>query len=69
MNVQSAKIIGVETDFLWPPHQQREICKWFTAHGVDCDPQLLPSIQGHDSFLVDYDRFRPAVKGYFNRIE
>ena len=69
MNVQSAKIIGVETDFLWPPHQQREICKWFTAHGVDCDPQLLPSIQGHDSFLVDYDRFRPAIKGYFNRIE
>jgi len=69
MNVQTSKIIGVETDFLWPPHQQREICKAFSAHGVDCDPQLLPSIHGHDSFLVDYDRFCPAIKDYFNRID
>ena len=69
MNVQSSKIIGVETDFLWPPHQQREICKAVSAHGVDCDPQLLPSVQGHDSFLVDYDRFCPAIKDYFNRID
>ncbi len=69
LNIQSAKIIGVETDFLWPPHQQREICQGFSAHGVDCDPQLLPSIQGHDSFLVDYDRFCPAIEHYFNRIE
>jgi homoserine O-acetyltransferase len=69
LNLQSAKIIGVETDFLWPPHQQREICQMFSAHGVECDPQLLPSTQGHDSFLVDYDRFCPAIGDYFNRIE
>jgi homoserine O-acetyltransferase len=69
MNIQSAKIIGVETDFLWPPHQQREICQGFSAHGVDCDPQLLASVQGHDSFLVDYDNFCPAIEDYFNRID
>jgi homoserine O-acetyltransferase len=69
MNIESAKIIGVETDFLWPPHQQREICQGFSAQGVDCDPQTLPSIQGHDSFLVDHDRFGPAIAGYFRRIE
>ena len=69
MNIQSSKIIGVETDFLWPPHQQREICQGFSTHGVDCDPQLLPSVQGHDSFLVDYDRFCPSVADYFNQID
>jgi homoserine acetyltransferase len=36
---------------------------------VDCDPQTLPSVQGHDSFLVDYDRFCPSVAGYFRRVE
>jgi homoserine O-acetyltransferase len=68
LKLKSAKIIGVDTDVLWPPHQQREICRGLTAHGVDCDPRLLPSVQGHDAFLVDYDRFRPAVAGYFEQI-
>jgi homoserine O-acetyltransferase len=69
VQLKSAKIIGVDTDILWPPHQQREICRALTAHGVDCDPELLPSTQGHDAFMVDYDRFCPAVAGYFKRIE
>jgi len=69
LQLDSAKIIGVETDILWPPYQQREICKGLTANDVECDPQTLASVQGHDSFLVDYDRFRPAVRGYFKRIE
>lgn len=69
LQVQTAKIIGVESDILWPPHQQREICRGMTANDVDCDPHLLPSIQGHDSFLVDYERFCPAVRHYFERIE
>ncbi|MCW8872597.1 MAG: homoserine O-acetyltransferase [Xanthomonadales bacterium] len=68
LKLKSAKIIGVDTDVLWPPHQQREICRGLTAHGVDCDPQLLPSVQGHDAFLVDYDRFCPAVAEYFEQI-
>jgi homoserine O-acetyltransferase len=69
VQLQSAKIIGVETDILWPHYQQREICRGLTAHGVECDPQLLPSVQGHDAFLVDYERFCPAVAEYFNRID
>jgi len=69
LKLNSAKIIGVETDILWPPHQQREICRGLTAHGVNCDPQMLGSVQGHDSFMVDYDRFCPAVADYFKRIE
>jgi homoserine O-acetyltransferase len=68
LQLRSAKIIGVETDILWPPEQQREICRGLTAHGVECDPRMLPSKQGHDSFLVDYDRFCPAVAEYFDRI-
>ena len=31
----------------------------------DVDFRVPPSIQGHDSFLVDMDRFRPAVASSF----
>lgn len=68
LQLDTAKIIGVETDILWPPCQQREICRGLSANNVDCDPQTLPSVQGHDSFLVDYDRFCPAIRGYFRRV-
>jgi homoserine O-acetyltransferase len=69
LKIQSAKVIGVNTDFLWPTHQQREIVDGFAAAGAASELQLLDSIQGHDSFLVDYDRFTPAVAEYMNAIE
>jgi homoserine O-acetyltransferase len=69
IRLESAKVIGVDTDFLWPPHQQREICQMFSGHGVDCHLEMLPSIQGHDAFLVDYKRFCPAVETYLNSVE
>jgi homoserine O-acetyltransferase len=69
LKLESVKVVGVETDFLWPPHQQKDICRLFTTHGVACNLDMLPSIQGHDSFLVDYDRFCPVVRDYFQHLE
>jgi homoserine O-acetyltransferase len=69
LNLESAMVIGVETDFLWPPHQQKEICRMFSHHGIPCNLKMLPSIQGHDSFLVDYDRFCPVITDYFAGLE
>jgi homoserine O-acetyltransferase len=67
--LESAKVIGVHTDFLWPVHQQKEIADSLSANGVEVEYQVLKSVQGHDSFLVDYKRFLPAMKNYFDTIE
>jgi homoserine O-acetyltransferase len=69
LKIESAKVIGVTTDFLWPSHQQQEIVDCFAAAGVASELQMLECIQGHDSFLVDYERFTPAVADYMNAIE
>lgn len=69
IRLQSARIIGVKTDILWPLHQQAELAEAFGANGVRTEFKPLNSIQGHDSFLVDYDRFRPAVGDYFKNID
>ena len=69
LELESAKVIGVETDFLWPVHQQKEIADSLSGNGIPVDYQLLPSIQGHDSFLVDYKRFLPVMKKYFAGVE
>jgi homoserine O-acetyltransferase len=54
-------VIGVETDFLFPIDQQEEIARLLGAAGRRVSLVRLPSIQGHDSFLVDMDRFCPVI--------
>jgi homoserine O-acetyltransferase len=59
--VTSALVIGVETDLLFPIEQQQELARGLAADGGRVEFARLPSLQGHDSFLVDMDRFRPVI--------
>jgi homoserine O-acetyltransferase len=54
-------VIGVETDFLFPIDQQEEIAGCLRKAGREVRFDVLPSIQGHDSFLIDMDRFCPVI--------
>lgn len=58
-------VVGVETDMLFPIAQQRELASGLDAVGREVHLLELPSIQGHDSFLVDMDRFRPVLASFF----
>ena len=60
-----ALIVGVETDVLFPVHQQREIASMLEKSGMDVTFRALESIQGHDAFLVDKERFAPVVEEFF----
>ena len=59
-------IIGVESDFLFRIEQQRELAAVFRAAGKQVTLVELDSIQGHDSFLVDMDRFRPVIGSFYS---
>lgn len=65
VKLSSAMIIGVETDALFPVHQQLELAGALRRTGARVRFERLPSIQGHDAFLVDMDRFVPLVGEYF----
>jgi homoserine O-acetyltransferase len=60
-------VVGVETDLLFPIAQQRELASGLDALNREVHLVELPSIQGHDSFLVDMDRFRPVLEVFFAR--
>jgi homoserine O-acetyltransferase/O-succinyltransferase len=61
-------VIGVESDFLFPLFQQQEIVDVLRTHGREVEFSVLPSLQGHDSFLVDMERFCPAIGGFLSRL-
>lgn len=65
IGIKRALVIGVETDFLFPPQQQKNLADGLASVGTDVELQMLDSIQGHDSFLIDKDRFGPALAGFF----
>jgi homoserine O-acetyltransferase len=66
IRIDKALAIGVRTDILFPLQQQQEIADGLRAGGCDAVFLPLPSPQGHDAFLVDIERFGPAVRGFLD---
>lgn len=66
-SMERALVIGVESDFLFPVNQQEELAECLEHPGRDVEFVSLPSIQGHDSFLVDMDRFRPVLAAWYDQ--
>ena len=64
IQVEKALAIGVHTDILFPLQQQEQVADGLRAGGADAQFLPLPSPQGHDAFLVDLERFGPAVGGF-----
>lgn len=60
-----ALVIGVETDILFPLHQQQQLAEGLSAVVPDVRFVPLACIRGHDSFLVDMDAFRPVICSFF----
>jgi homoserine O-acetyltransferase len=69
-SVRRALVLGVETDMLFPIEQQQEIADHLRAAGPAVQFHAFPSLQGHDAFLVDHERFEPAIRQFLaNRRE
>jgi homoserine O-acetyltransferase len=64
--LERALVIGVESDWLFPPVQQAEAAAALRSAGVETDLAMLPSFEGHDSFLVDIERFGDALSRFFS---
>ncbi|MFO7592663.1 MAG: homoserine O-acetyltransferase [Pseudomonadota bacterium] len=65
---KKALVVGVETDVLFPLHQQESVAALLTESGLDVTFHALSSLQGHDAFLVDRERFVPVMKEFFSKL-
>src|SRR5690606_1342675 len=64
IRVEKALAIGVHTDILFPIQQQRQISDGLLNGGAESSFVPLESPQGHDAFLVDFERFGPPVRAF-----
>lgn len=65
IEAREALVIGVRSDFLFPVAQQRELAELLSQAGRRVRLVELDSVQGHDAFLVDKERFAPEVGRFF----
>lgn len=61
---EGALVIGVESDFLFPIDEQAAIAEAFRASGAPVRFARLPSLEGHDAFLVDIARFDAEIRAF-----
>jgi homoserine O-acetyltransferase/O-succinyltransferase len=62
--LQQVLVMGVESDLLYPIHEQAAIADAFEQSGVSTRFRRLPSIEGHDAFLVDIPRFDAELRAF-----
>jgi len=66
--LESALIISVASDILFPPHQQQELSELLNKSGIDTTFQEIDCPHGHDAFLIDEKNFCPVVTDYLESI-
>ena len=66
--LESALILGVESDILFPIYQQKELAEYLSADSTKVTYKSLNCIQGHDSFLVDIETFSREISCYLENI-
>lgn len=68
MAIRRALVIGVESDILFPLEQQEQLAESLRITGAAVEFAALPSIQGHDAFLVDFRRFNPVIAKFMSSL-
>lgn len=68
VHAKNILVIGVETDMLYPIEQQEEIADGLQKAGKQVEFVGLPSVQGHDAFLIDERRFCPVIETFFQKL-
>ncbi len=61
LRLKAALVIGVETDILFPIHQQAELARLLAAPERRVEFARLDCLQGHDSFLIESARFSAVI--------
>jgi homoserine O-acetyltransferase/O-succinyltransferase len=62
--LERALVIGVESDLLFAVEEQRAVAEACAAAGIDTRFAPLDSREGHDSFLVDIERFGAEIGAF-----
>jgi len=62
-------VLSFTSDWLFPTYQSKEIVKALKANGVPTTFLEIPSVYGHDAFLLPNDRLADTVTGFLANVQ
>ena len=57
-------VISFSDDWLFPPSEAKKLINALVANSIDVSSITIDSSSGHDSFLIENDYFKDAVRGF-----
>jgi homoserine O-acetyltransferase/O-succinyltransferase len=63
---ESVLVIGVESDMLFQIQEQAAIAQAFEQNAIPTRFVRMPSLEGHDSFLIDIPRFGSELRSFLD---
>lgn len=61
-------VVGIRSDLLFPPQQQRDLTQDLLRAGVDARYLEMDSPWGHDAFLVDHHLLAPTIRDFLEEL-
>ena len=61
--------LAFTSDWLYPPYQTEEVVESLKNLNKTVDYHLIQSDYGHDSFLVEPEKFIPLAEAFLNRVD
>ena len=61
-------VISVDSDWLYPPEQSKEIVMALTANDIDVNYHEIKSPYGHDAFLLEAGQLNYIINGFLSEI-
>lgn len=62
-------IVGINSDILYPPYQQKEVVEIMERRGKDVRYAELDTIYGHDGFLIEFEKLSPIFRQFVEEVE
>lgn len=59
-------LVSFDTDWLFPPAESERITEAMRSIGADVQYEVIPSANGHDTFLIDYPLIDPLVRTFLS---
>ena len=57
-------VVSFSDDWLFPPSEAKKLINALVANSIDVSSITIDSSSGHDSFLIENDYFKDAVRGF-----
>ena len=69
MMAKKILVMSFNSDWLFPSYQSKEMVDLMRSSNKDVEHIEINTYYGHDSFLIEYEKINPIIKGFLEKLK